>query len=102
VPYEVLAELGISEIEAKQHKFYRGKGCDNCNNTGYKGRIGLFELMIMNDDLRDMIMVNATTDDIRKKAQSFGMISLRDYGKDFVFQGLTSAEEVVRETVLDG
>ena len=102
VAYEVLAELGISEIEAKQHKFYRGKGCDNCNNTGYKGRIGLFELMIMNDDLRDMIMVNATTDDIRKKAQSFGMISLRDYGKDFVFQGLTSAEEVVRETVLDG
>jgi type IV pilus assembly protein PilB len=102
VPYEVLAELGISEIEAKQHKFYRGKGCDTCNNTGYKGRIGLFELMIMNDDLRDMIMVNATTDDIRRKAQSYGMISLRDYGKDFVFQGLTSAEEVVRETVLDG
>jgi type IV pilus assembly protein PilB len=102
VAYEVLAELGISETEAKQHKFYRGKGCDNCNNTGYKGRIGLFELMIMNDDLRDMIMVNATTDDIRKKAQSYGMISLRDYGKDFVFQGLTSAEEVVRETVLDG
>ncbi|XZE21619.1 GspE/PulE family protein [Pirellulaceae bacterium SH449] len=102
VPYEILAELEISEDEAKSHKFYRGKGCDNCNNTGYKGRIGLFELMIMNDELRDMIMVNATTDDIRKKAQSYGMISLRDYGKDFVFQGLTSAEEVVRETVHDG
>jgi type IV pilus assembly protein PilB len=102
VPYELLAELGVSEIEAKSHKFYRGKGCDNCNNTGYKGRIGLFELMIMNDELRDMVMLNATTDEIRKKAQSYGMISLRDYGKDFVFQGLTSAEEVVRETVLDG
>jgi type IV pilus assembly protein PilB len=101
-PFEFLQELGVSEEEAKKHKFYRGRGCDNCNNTGYKGRIGLFELMIMNDTLRDMIMENATTDDLRRKAQSFGMITLSEYGRQFVFQGLTTAEEVVRETVHDG
>ncbi len=98
---EVLMELGVSEEVRVQHKFYRGKGCDACNNTGYKGRIGLFELMVMNDDLRDMIMQNATTDDLRAKAQTFGMITLRDYGKQFVFDGFTTADEVVRETVHD-
>ena len=98
---EVLMELGVSEEVRVQHKFYRGKGCDACNNTGYKGRIGLFELMVMNDDLRDMIMQNATTDDLRAKAQSFGMITLRDYGTQFVFDGFTTADEVVRETVHD-
>ena len=98
---EVLMELGVSEEIAAQHKFYRGKGCDACNNTGYKGRIGLFELMVMNDDLREMIMQNATTDDLRAKAQTFGMITLRDYGKQFVFDGFTTADEVVRETVHD-
>lgn len=98
---EVLMELGVSEEVRAQHKFYRGKGCDACNNTGYRGRIGLFELMVMNDDLRDMIMQNATTDDLRAKAQTFGMITLRDYGKQFVFDGFTTADEVVRETVHD-
>lgn len=98
---EVLMELGVTEEIRAQHKFYRGKGCDACNNTGYKGRIGLFELMVMNDDLRDMIMQNATTDDLRAKAQTFGMITLRDYGKQFVFDGFTTADEVVRETVHD-
>ena len=98
---EVLMELGVSEEVRVQHKFYRGKGCDACNNTGYRGRIGLFELMVMNDDLRDMIMQNATTDDLRATAQTFGMITLRDYGKQFVFDGFTTADEVVRETVHD-
>jgi type IV pilus assembly protein PilB len=101
-PMEVLMELGVDEETRAKYKFYRGRGCDNCNNTGYKGRIGLFELMIMNDELRDMIMQNATTDDLRSKAETFGMITLRDYGKQFVFDGFTTAEEVVRETVHDG
>jgi type IV pilus assembly protein PilB len=98
---EVLHELGVSEEVGKKSKFYRGKGCDNCNNTGYKGRIGLFELMVMNDELRDMIMRNVTTDELRNKAVEYGMITLRDYGKQFVMEGLTTAEEVVRETVHD-
>ena len=98
---EVLMDLGVTEETRSQYKFFRGKGCDLCNNTGYKGRIGLFELMVMNDDLRDMIMQNATTDDLRAKAVTYGMITLRDYGKQFVFDGFTTADEVVRETVHD-
>ena len=101
-PFEMLEELGVNKDDATKYKFFHGRGCDACNNTGYKGRIGLFELMIMNDELRDMIMENATTDDLRRKAQSYGMITLRDYGREFVFQGFTTAEEVVRETVHDG
>jgi len=101
-PLEVLYELGMEKEDIKDQKFYRGKCCDNCNNTGYKGRIGLFELMVMNDDLRDMILRNVTTDELRAKAVEYGMITLRDYGKQFVFQGHTTAEEVVRETVHDG
>jgi type IV pilus assembly protein PilB len=100
-PLELLYELGVDEEASKSIKFYKGKGCDNCNNTGYKGRIGLFELMVMNDDLRDMIMRNVTTDELRNKAVEYGMITLRDYGKQFVFEGLTTADEVVRETVHD-
>ena len=98
---EVLMDLGVTEETRSQYKFFRGKGCDLCNNTGYKGRIGLIELMVMNDELRDMIMQNATTDDLRAKAVTYGMITLRDYGKQFVFDGFTTADEVVRETVHD-
>ena len=100
-PMEILVDLGVTDETRGQYKFYRGKGCDSCNNTGYKGRIGLFELMVMNDDLRDMIMQNATSDELRAKAVSYGMITLRDYGKQFVFDGFTTAEEIVRETVHD-
>ena len=100
-PMEILLDLGVTEETRSQYKFYRGKGCDNCNNTGYKGRIGLFEMMVMNDELRDMIMQNATSDELRIKAVSHGMITLRDYGKQFVFDGFTTAEEIVRETVHD-
>lgn len=100
-PLELLVDLGVTEANRSQYKFYHGRGCDNCNNTGYKGRIGLFELMVMNDELRDMVMQNATSDELRKKAESYGMITLRDYGKKFVFEGFTTAEEVIRETVHD-
>jgi type IV pilus assembly protein PilB len=81
--------------------YFRGAGCDACNNTGYKGRVGLFELMIMNDDLRDMIMRNASTDELRDRARSYGMITLRDAGMAAALGGLTSLEEVVRETILE-
>ncbi len=58
---EMLADLELTSADIDGKKFYRGRGCDICNSTGYKGRVGLFELMIMNDDLRDMIMRNAST-----------------------------------------
>lgn len=101
-PLEMLMELGLDPSNLGDKKFFRGTGCDTCNNTGYKGRIGLFELMIMNDDLREMIMRNCTTDELRDKACHYGMISLREYGIRYVFEGITTADEVVRETVHDG
>lgn len=101
VSEETLVELDLKPEQIKGKKFYRGAGCASCNNTGYKGRVGLFELMIMDDELRDMINENANTDDLRDRAQAKGMKLLRDMGIDFVFDGTTTAEEVVRETVLD-
>ena len=99
---DLLAELQLTPDDVIGKKFYRGMGCDVCNGTGYKGRVGLFELMIFNDDLRDMVMRNASTDELREKARSYGMVSLRDAGLEFAYQGLTTIDEVVRETVLEG
>ncbi|MCX7412403.1 MAG: ATPase, T2SS/T4P/T4SS family [Planctomycetia bacterium] len=98
---DVLADLELTTDQLEGKKFYRGKGCDKCNRTGYKGRLGLYEFMIMNDDLRDMIMRNASTEDLREKARSQGMITLRDSGMLGIFGGLTTADEVIRETILD-
>ncbi len=99
---DLLIDLAIDPEEAHKHKFFHGKGCATCNNTGYKGRVGLFELMVMNDDLREAVLKNVTTDELRDKAVSYGMISLRSYGVNFVYEGITTADEIVRETVVDG
>ncbi|QDV12077.1 Type II/IV secretion system protein [Rosistilla oblonga] len=96
---DLLAEIGMSPDDVAEHKFYRGGGCDKCNNTGYKGRVGLFELMIMNDTIREMVMANASTDEIRDVAESNGMTTLRAFGMGLAYKGVTSLEEVVRETV---
>jgi type IV pilus assembly protein PilB len=102
VPSEdLLWEMGWSPDDVVGKKFFRGRGCDVCNNTGYKARVGLFELMIVNDDIREQILANASTDHIRKLAQSYGMTTLRDSGIKFVHEGITTLDEVVRETVLD-
>jgi type IV pilus assembly protein PilB len=93
-------ELSAEQLRGK--KFYRGSGCENCNNTGYKGRVGLFELMIMNNEIREMIMQNASTDEIRSVAQKGGMLTLRDAGMKVAFEGITTPEEVVRETIVEG
>src|SRR6185369_12793015 len=98
---EVLVDLDLKPEQIKGKKFYRGKGCDICNRTGYKGRVGLFELLIMNDDLRDMIIQNASRDDLREAARGVGMVALRDAGMDAAYEGRTTLDEVVRETVMD-
>jgi len=98
---EILADLGLTAEDVMGKRFYRGRGCDACNNTGYKGRVGLFELMIMNDELRDMIMKNASTDELRDAAQSNGMVTLRDAGLRAAYEGTTTVDEVLRETVLE-
>ena len=98
---DMLSQLAMTREQLKDRTFYRGRGCDSCNNTGYKGRVGLFEFMVMNDDLRDMILQGASTDELRNKAKEYGMITLRDYGMAFAYEGTTTVDEVVRETILD-
>ena len=98
---EVLDDLELEAKDLKDKKFFRGAGCETCNNTGYKGRVGLFELMIMNNELREQIMQNASADDLRETARSYGMITLRDAGMIAAYDGITTPEEVIRETIID-
>jgi type IV pilus assembly protein PilB len=98
---EVLTQFRITGYEPNGHPFFRGRGCEHCNNTGYKGRVGLFELMIIDDDLRDMIMVNASVDALRDAAQKKGMVPLRVAGINFMHEGITTAEEVLSETIVE-
>lgn len=102
VSADLLFELGMERDQLGNDKYYRGTGCDACNNTGYKGRVGIFELMILNDFIRDMVMANASTDEIRNQAQKDGMITLREFGMGLARSGITSLEEVVRETIEEG
>jgi type IV pilus assembly protein PilB len=98
---EVLSDLELGPADLKGKRFFRGSGCENCNNTGYKGRVGLFELMIMNNELRDMIMRNVTTDELRDAASRAGMVTLRQAGMTACYAGVTSADEVIRETIME-
>ena len=98
---ELLGELSRTREDVEGKKFYIGRGCPACNNSGYKGRIAIFELMIINDTLRDLIMQDCSADELRILARQHGMISLRDGGMEFIHEGLTTCEEVARETLAD-
>jgi type IV pilus assembly protein PilB len=98
---EILSDLDLTPADLAGKTYYKGRGCDACNNTGYKGRVGLFELMTMNNNLRDMIMRDASTEELRDAARSYGMFTLRDGGMNAAADGLTTLEEVVRETVME-
>jgi len=97
---EVLMELELTSDTMNGHEFKYGKGCDYCNNTGYRGRIGLFEMMILDDELREDIMQRASTNILRQKSLKKGMRELRETGILSIYDGITTIEEVVRETVL--
>ena len=97
---QALIEAGYSSDEAAKTTVYHGKGCGTCNNTGYKGRVGLYEVMEINDDLRELILVGASALELKKKALEMGMITLRRSGLIKVAAGQTTMEEVLRETVL--
>jgi type IV pilus assembly protein PilB len=99
-PQKVLVEAGFSPEEAKKVKLYKGKGCPPCNGTGYKGRVGLYEVMEITDDIRELVLVGASALELRKKAIENGMISLRGSGLRKIKDGVTTLEEVLRETVL--
>src|ERR1700726_382038 len=100
VPEQALIDAGYTLEEAKTTKIYHGKGCNVCNKGGYKGRTGLYEVMEINDELRELILVGASALELKKKAVEKGMITLRRSGLTKVALGQTTMEEVVRETVL--
>ena len=77
----------------------KGAGCDRCNGSGYKGRVGLYEVMEITDELRELILVGASALELRRKAIDEGMITLRQSGLRKVMGGMTTVEEVVLETV---
>jgi type IV pilus assembly protein PilB len=100
VPEQALIDAGYSPEEAKKTKIYHGKGCSTCNKGGYKGRTGLYEVMEINDELRELILVGASALELKKKAIEQGMITLRRSGLIKAALGQTTMEEVLRETVL--
>jgi type IV pilus assembly protein PilB len=96
---QALLNLGYKKEEIGTFTVYKGRGCEKCNNTGYKGRVGLIEVMQIDDDIRDLILAGGTAIDIKKKAIENGMITLRRSGLVKIKEGITTVEEVVRETV---
>ncbi len=95
-----LINLGYKKEEVGTFTVYKGRGCDKCSNTGYKGRVGLVEVMQIDDEIREMILSGGTSIDIKRKALENGMISLRKSGLVKIKEGITTIEEVVRETVI--
>jgi type IV pilus assembly protein PilB len=100
VPEQAMLDAGYTQEELKTTQIFIGKGCGTCNKTGYKGRVGLYEVMEINDELRELILVGASALELKKKAVDNGMLSLRRSGLTKVALGMTTIEEVVRETVL--
>jgi type IV pilus assembly protein PilB len=98
-PPQALMQAGFSADDAKVVVPNRGKGCEKCNNTGYKGRVGLYEVMEITEELRELILVGASALELRRKAVDEGMITLRGSGLRKVKEGVTTIDEVVRETV---
>ena len=96
---QALMQAGFSAEDAKTVVPKRGKGCEKCNNTGYKGRVGLYEVMEITEDLRELILVGASSLELRRKAVEEGMLTLRASGLRKVKEGVTTLDEVVRETV---
>jgi type IV pilus assembly protein PilB len=96
-----LIELQLTPDDIKGKEFYYGRGCSKCNGTGYKGRIGLFEIMVFNDEIRELIMNQGSTGVLRDAAQKNGMILLRENGLAAVYDGITTIDEIVKETMVE-
>lgn len=100
-PEGLLDDLGLTQADIRGKKFYQGAGCVACNNTGYKGRTAIHEFLKVNDESRELILRNASAAELREAAARNGMITLRQAGLAKVFDGITTVDEVVRETVLE-
>jgi type IV pilus assembly protein PilB len=100
VPVQALLNVGFAEAEAPNIQLFKGRGCEVCNQRGYKGRVGLYEVMKISEDLRELILSGASAVELRRKSIEEGMVSLRESGLQKIRDGVTTIEEVVRETVL--
>jgi type IV pilus assembly protein PilB len=98
---QLLIDLGIPPDEVKSFPVYKGKGCPICNNTGYKGRVGLYEVMPMKEEVKELVLSRASTTEIKKEAIRLGMKTLRQSGIMKVKDGVTTIEEVLRSTIED-
>ncbi len=94
-------ELQLRRSDVQDRTFFRGRGCDSCNHTGYTGRMAIFEIMPLEDTLREQIMSKVSTNLIRNEARRQGMRSLRETGLMAIYEGQTTIDEVVRETIMD-
>src|SRR5262249_24413492 len=99
-PPQALLDAGYTPEESKTVKIMKGHGCEKCNNSGYKGRVRLYEVLEVTDELRELILVGGWALELKKKAIENGMITLRRSGLIKIREGLTTLEEVIRETVL--
>jgi type IV pilus assembly protein PilB len=98
IPVQTLIDVGFSPEDAKNSKIFEPDGCEKCSSTGYKGRLGLFEVMEIDEELKEQIMIGASTSELRQKAKEKGMLTLRMSGIEKIKAGLTSIDEVVRES----
>ena len=96
-----LMELRLAPDDVKGKKFFYGRGCSRCNGTGYRGRTGIFEIMVFNDEIRDLIMNQASTNVLRAAAQKAGMKLLRENGMATIYDGVTTIDEIVKETMME-
>jgi type IV pilus assembly protein PilB len=99
VPEQALLNIGFTKDEIESLQLFRGRGCDICSGTGYKGRIGLYEVLEIDEDIKDLILSGASAYELTEKAIENGMLTLRDSGLQKIRKGVTSIEEVMRETV---
>jgi len=99
MPPQALIEVGFEPADAKNLTIFKGRGCTTCNNTGYKGRLGLYEVLECSDEIRQMILEGASAMEIKKQGIQEGMLTLRRSGLQKIADGITTIEEVVRETV---
>lgn len=99
VPPQALIDVGFEPDDAKNATIFKGQGCTTCNNTGYKGRVGLYEVLECTDEIRQMILEGASAMEIKKQAIEDGMLTLRRSGLQKIADGQTTIDEVVRETV---
>jgi type IV pilus assembly protein PilB len=98
IPVQTLIDIGFSPEDAKNSKIFEPDGCEKCSSTGYKGRVGLFEVMEIDEEIKEQIMIGASTSELRQKAKEKGMLTLRMSGIEKIKAGLTSIDEVVRES----